>query len=393
MRATSIILPSWEARRAKGPEVPDILARTHVRIAEQVRWSHERHAAFKAEQAARPRPRRFRMLRCTEAASLPRPRYLVPGLIVERTIGAFYGPSGSLKSFLLLDIALSLAHGLPWCGHDLPRVPVFYVAAEGAHGLGVRIDAWKRDRGVAGQESLFVLIPEGVNLMDPECIRDLMAEIALMYEGIGLPPALVVLDTLATCAVGMEENSGKETGLAVGAMSEMRHTLGCCVYAVHHTGKDAERGMRGSYRLKGDLDAVIEAERGEGTLHISTFVEKQKDGPDGQARHFTARPVEWWKDGGGIVSTLVLDPREEQVGSDTAEHDRIMEIRMRAASVLELDAPTSRSRLCALAGWSPGRIYGLMDEAFPEGGARVVTAQLGAVRIGREDGRIVMRKE
>jgi hypothetical protein len=67
--------------------------------------------------------------------------------------------------------------------------------------------------------------------------------------------------------------------------------------------------MRGSYRLKGDLDAVVEIDRQERGMNPSTFIGKQKDGLDSAAQHFTARPVECIMPGEGLVSTLVINPR------------------------------------------------------------------------------------
>ncbi|MFC7538202.1 AAA family ATPase [Siccirubricoccus deserti] len=261
----NFVPPSW----AKPPEptIPEFVLRHREKIARQVRESHAAHAAHLArqeeeaaaraeEETTKPKPRRFRMLTSSEAANLPPPNYLVPGLIVTKSIGCICGPSGSFKSFLSLHIGLSLAHGLPWCGYDLSLTPVCYVA-EGAHGLGVRIAAWERHHGLKNVSAPFRLIAEGLNLMDPQCMADLTEEIEAEAMAIGQPFGLIVLDTLATCAVGMEE-FWQRIWIALGRMSAMRHTLGCSVFAVHHTGKDADRGMRGSYRLKGDFDTVFQ---------------------------------------------------------------------------------------------------------------------------------------
>jgi hypothetical protein len=255
-----------------------------------------------------------------------------------------------------------------------------------------RMRTWEHDRGVSGRAGLFRLIPEGVNLMDAGCVADLTREIALEGERIGRRFGLVVLDTLATCAVGMEENSAKETGIALARMSEMRHALGCSVFAVHHTGKDPGRGMRGSYRLKGDFDAVVEVSR-DG-MHLSTLVEKQKDGPDGTALHFTAHPVEWWRDRHGITSSLVVRPRAEGDGATGASshHARVAEARSAIAGVLDLGVPATRATICRLLGWPRGRKYGEIDEAVGAEGAVAAHPLHGPVRLAREGDRIVMTK-
>lgn len=329
-------------------------------------------------------------MRCGEITRLSRLRFMVPGLIVEDTIGCFYGPSQSFKSFLMLDLALSLACGERWCGEQLAQRPVAYIAAEGAAGMGVRVDAWLRDRGREGQDPPFLLIPEAVDLTDAACMRDLQRDLEAEARGLGARFGLTVFDTLSTCSAGTEEDSGNETALALAGMTHLRRALGCTSLTVHHTGKDEDRGMRGSYALKGNFDTVVKVERGQGIMHYSTWVEKQKDGRNELARHSTAAPVEWERDGEAI-DTLVIRPRDAKERL-SAQFDEQARTRTEIASLLELDQPTGRATICAKLGWSRGRAYAKIDEAVPPGaGGAAEHPHLRRVRLTRDhEGRVVM---
>lgn len=47
--------------------------------------------------------------------------FLVEGLLDENSLAGFYGPSGSRKSFLIIDIACRVATGKPWQGLDVKQ--------------------------------------------------------------------------------------------------------------------------------------------------------------------------------------------------------------------------------------------------------------------------------
>ena len=50
--------------------------------------------------------------------SLPAPEPLINGILFRGTLAALYGPSGVGKSFVAMAMAMSVASGSPWQGHD-----------------------------------------------------------------------------------------------------------------------------------------------------------------------------------------------------------------------------------------------------------------------------------
>ena len=75
---------------------------------------------------------------------LPKPESLVEGVLDADTLAVLYGRAGVGKSFVALDLALSVATGTRWQGHEVRRGRVLYVVAEGASGTGARLDAWQK---------------------------------------------------------------------------------------------------------------------------------------------------------------------------------------------------------------------------------------------------------
>jgi RecA-family ATPase len=58
-------------------------------------------------------------------------------------VAAIYGASGSVKTFILLDLLLHIALGWPWAGRRVVQAPTIYIAAEGAAGLHKRKIGWE----------------------------------------------------------------------------------------------------------------------------------------------------------------------------------------------------------------------------------------------------------
>jgi hypothetical protein len=97
-------------------------------------------------------------------------------------------------------------------------------------------------------------------------------------------PVLVVVDTLARCMLGVDENSARDVGLVVDGLDLIRRSAdGATVLAVHHSGKDGSQGARGSSALRGAVDTELELTASGARLVLK--VSKQKDGAE-------ARPLQ-----------------------------------------------------------------------------------------------------
>src|SRR5829696_341932 len=84
----------------------------------------------------------YTFLTYAQLQELPSPEWLVRRLLPKRGFCVLYGESGAGKSFVALDLALSVATGRPWAGLKVCTGPVRYIVAEGNVGFVQRIKAW-----------------------------------------------------------------------------------------------------------------------------------------------------------------------------------------------------------------------------------------------------------
>jgi hypothetical protein len=210
-----------------------------------------------------------------QIAQLPPPRWLIQSYLVHNSLAILYGASGSAKTFLAIDWALHIATKSWWNGKEITEArPVLYVIAEGAAGVGRRIEAWKQHHRIYQLKNHQPVMwrPQAVNLTALAEVYDL-ADYAKKHQ-----PALIVFDTLARCTVGAEENSARDMGLVIDHLDRIRVASEACVLIVHHSGKDTSAGARGSSAIRGAVDTELEVAAVD--RHLTVKVTKQKDGAE-----------------------------------------------------------------------------------------------------------------
>src|SRR5580704_10982572 len=111
----------------------------------------------------------FYLLDDASMAARTTPVALVEGMIPERSLAVIYGQPASGKSFLALDLAYSVATGIPWLGRKVQHGPAVYIAGEGIGGLPKRIAAWKDAHGAQGGAEVHFL-PEVVRLLQRNAV-------------------------------------------------------------------------------------------------------------------------------------------------------------------------------------------------------------------------------
>lgn len=198
--------------------------------------------------------------------------WLVKHIIPSDSLGMMFGGSGTFKSFIALDAALHVAHGLPWLGKKTKQGPVIFIAAEGGAGLWRRIEAWHRDRGIDWSEAPIYVVPVAVDLSQ-DCFRVVEAA-----ARVGVEPALVAIDTLSQTFSG-EENSATEVSAYLREIGlQFRALWQCAVLLIHHTGHQATERPRGSSTLRANLDFMFGVFRDEKEMLATLSCTKQKDG-------------------------------------------------------------------------------------------------------------------
>ena len=83
-------------------------------------------------------------------------------------------------------------------------------------------------------------------------------------------------------------------GEIIAGANHLQRLIGGLVLLVHHTGKDASKGLRGHSSLHAALDAAIEVRRNGDQREW--LIAKSKDGEDGQSNYFGLEVVELGRD-------------------------------------------------------------------------------------------------
>jgi len=255
-----------------------------------------------------PKPEaRFKLLGSADLHALPALAWRVRGVLPAEGIAAVFGPSGSGKSFLTLDLAAAVADGREWFGFRVKPSPVVYVPLEGQAGFRLRVQAWEIRNGCALPAGLRLVL-QPFKLTEAQDVQDMAA--AVLSAGNG---AVTILDTLNAAAPGTDENASADMGRILEAAKALQRITGGLVLVVHHTGKDASKGLRGHSSLFAALDAAVEVTR-DGDRR-EWRIAKAKDGEDGAAFPFRLDTVEVGEDEGEPVTSCVV-VRAEATGDE-----------------------------------------------------------------------------
>lgn len=164
----------------------------------------------------------------------------------DARLTVIYGMPKSYKSFVALDMALSVATGIDYHGHKTRACSVLYIAAEGQKGITKRIKAWLQVRGIDKLENFFPFV-KPITINDDKACKELINFLKLFP----VKPELIFIDTLNRSMRGNE--NGDDMTAFVAGVTEISVETGAQVVVIHHTPKNGE-GMRGHSSLHGAVD-------------------------------------------------------------------------------------------------------------------------------------------
>ena len=284
------------------------------RVMEGQSFLDDRAAAALAVMQKRPQAPliRFQLLSGADLCNATPMRWMVRGVLPAERFAALYGQSGSGKSFLVLDMAFTVASGdIEWFGRSVIQAQVTYVCLEGEAGMGKRVKAWSLHHNKPVPDALrFIMQPFDLRSNDVPGLAE--AIVASGGEG-----GLVIVDTLSRAAPGADENSSVDMGKIIAAAKQLQILVGGLVLLVHHTGKDATRGLRGHSSLYAALDGAIEVTATD--TRRAWSVAKSKDDVTGDAHPFKLKIVTVDIDDEGNEITSCVAVAEDAGAPNTAK--------------------------------------------------------------------------
>jgi putative DNA primase/helicase len=203
---------------------------------------------------------------------------LIEGVIGRIAMAVLYGDSNCGKTFLAVEMAARLSLAEDFLGRHTAGGVVLYLATEGVRSVKRRFRAWTKMHGRALPNVFIVQSP--INLYDGAA--DVTAVLAVIDEieaKTGSKVELVIGDTLARISAGANENSGQDMGVVMRNAELIKEGARATFLWVHHSGKDAARGMRGWSGMRAAIDTEIEITVTEGTGARVAEATKQRDLP------------------------------------------------------------------------------------------------------------------
>jgi hypothetical protein len=248
------------------------------------------------------KPLRFLPVPAAEFADGEPPGWIIKAVLPKGELVVLFGESGSGKSFVALDLCMSIARGEPWREHRTKQGQVVYIAAEGGGGFRKRLKAYAAHHEIDLAGVPFDVIHGVPNFLQRADAVDVARSIAK-----GGPVSVVVVDTFAQVMPGANENASEDMGVALAHCRGIHRATGATIMLVHHSGKDTTKGARGWSGLRAAADAEIEVVRGPAGRAIR--VTKQKDGDDMSLWGFDLKviPLGLDEDGDTIDSCVAVE--------------------------------------------------------------------------------------
>lgn len=310
------IEPSEEARE----EVLRILAEARVKEARLLAQQATVSLPVLAAAGVIKERTRFQPYTSAEFDAFPEVQYAIDGVLPARGLAVLFGASQAGKSAVMLAATRAMTTGTKWFGRETMQRNVWFVALEGQSGLRHRVKAMEEyfDQQLPGAAS-FVF--DEINLMKDEDVEELKVQLN-RHKNVHV----IVIDTLACAIAGGDENSSKDMGKVLRVAKELQQAIDGLVILVHHTGKDASRGMRGHSSLHAAADVAIEVKRHEN--HRSWHLAKARDAEDGLSGAFELKKIELKPDSEGrsrssIVAVEAEMPKEPPASRRPAYKNQI----------------------------------------------------------------------
>jgi hypothetical protein len=204
-----------------------------------------------------------RITSCAElvAKECSTPPVLIGGLLHRGAKLLLGGGSKSFKSWSLIDLALSIAAGVPFWGMSTTQGRVLFLNFEIP-------EAFFRGRLQATATAKSIEISEFGKHLDLWTLRGHGADLAklvphIVAQAAGRDYSLIILDPIYKCLGDRDENSAGEIGELLNEVEALAHRTGAAVAISHHFAKGSAASKESKDRMSGsgvwarDPDALV----------------------------------------------------------------------------------------------------------------------------------------
>ncbi|NOY91671.1 MAG: AAA family ATPase [Deltaproteobacteria bacterium] len=259
----------------------------------------------------------------------PTRRWLIDGLWSQAAVGIIGGPPKAAKSWMALDMAVSVASDTPCLGaFDVlqPGRALLFMAEDADADVRARVAGICRHRGLDIQHLDLHLITANSLRLDLERDRRALSDVVS-----DLAPRLLLLDPFVRLHRGDENDAGHISGL-LAYLRELQREHHLAVVVVHHTRKNGGGAVLGqTLRGSGDFHAWVDS---------SLYLRRKRDALTLSIEHRSAPapdPLRLMLAGDDVTGDLHLEIGGDDGSDDAPDRDL-------AADVLEALAERPRTR-------------------------------------------------
>jgi hypothetical protein len=269
-----------------------------------------------------------------DLTSDPTKPWITKGVIAEGEISSWFGPPGSGKSGLATDLGFHIAADREWRGYRSKSAGgVIFFALERGNLIKRRLVAYRERTSLT--KLPITVVPGVIDIISPACVGYFLDTIKRCEDHWQAAARLIVIDTWAKAiaAGGGNENEASDQSRALANLRRVIDALPRLhIQTIGHTGKDENKGERGSNAKEGDADLAVQIS-GEKAGPKDAEVTKANDQQLGPLTRFEMVPHLFGLDDDGDPNEAwIVSPTEpmESRGDSRQELSGAQEIALRA---------------------------------------------------------------
>lgn len=328
-----------------------------------------------------PKPKASSALALTYYNELsdPPPKFWIMKFVLARgETSNWFGPPGVGKSVLMTDLAFHVAWGCDWRGYRSKECcGVVYIALERGGLVKRRLSAYMRKYGAP--DLPIAVASNVVDLKNKGCVKLIVDTIREAETRFDCKVGLIVIDTISKgiAAGGGDEDKAKDVNVVLANLRRVEELTNVHIACVGHTGKDEDRGHRGSNANLGDVDLMVKISGGD-AVKTATVI-KINDGHEGPLTHYKIESALLGtdEDGDPITTAIISDDAAEATQEAKVKkglsgaQGRAMELLTRCINDNGRPPPASQEfprnvRLVALEEWHTACERGGLSSAVSE---------------------------
>jgi hypothetical protein len=273
--------------------------------------------------------------------------YIIKHVINRGEVAVVFGDSGSMKSFVCMDMLFHAVNGWAWRGNKVQPEGCagLVVLGEGQAGYQKRLAALTKHHSKSLKGSVPIwIVPEPVRLDNGHML--LAAWIEQAEKKLGKEIKVVLMDTLSLMLGDGDESSNADIAVA---MNNARAAVGHrTIVLVHHTGHGDKTRERGAYQIRGNADVRILIKRDEGGKGKVITVSSLKSKDDAEFADinlsYQVEVLGMDQDGEDITSVVITDtdlkPQDASTPKGSKPYEYVLEaIRLAGTNSKELVRP------------------------------------------------------